>query len=171
MAVGGADSTGSTPYRSLQDTPTWALATVCFFFIFTGIFIEYLIHLLSQWLKKSRKTALYEALEKLKSVLMVLGFMSLILTVTQRSIIKICIPDKVANRMLPCRQTIIKTTKATQERILAAESGSDYCGSRGMASLISESGVNQLNIFIFVMAIMQIVYTVLTMALGRAKVT
>jgi mlo protein len=40
-----------------------------------------------------------------------------------------------------------------------------------MTSLISESGVNQLNIFIFVMAIMQIVYTVLTMALGRAKVT
>lgn len=40
-----------------------------------------------------------------------------------------------------------------------------------MTSLISQSGVNQLNIFIFVMAIMQIVYTVLTMALGRAKVT
>ncbi|KAJ6416255.1 hypothetical protein OIU84_004959 [Salix udensis] len=111
MAVeeGGA---GPTPYRSLQDTPTWALATVCFVFIFTGIFIEYLIHLLSHWLKKSRKTALYEALEKLKS---------------------------------------------------------DYCGSRGMTSLISESGINQLNIFIFVIAIMQIVYTVLTMALGRAK--
>jgi ABC-type Fe3+ transport system permease subunit len=47
MAEGGAGSTGSTPYRSLQDTPTWALATVCFIFIFTGIFIEYLIHLLS----------------------------------------------------------------------------------------------------------------------------
>nr|TKS10941.1 MLO-like protein 3 [Populus alba] len=170
MAVGGASSTGPTPYRSLQDTPTWALATVCFVFIFTGIFIEYLIHLLSHWLKKSRKTALYEALEKLKSVLMVLGFMSLILTVTQRSIIKICISDKVANRMLPCRQTITKTTKATQERILAAESGSDYCGSRGMTSLISQSGVNQLNIFICVIAIMQILHTVLTMALGRAKI-
>ncbi|KAB5563643.1 hypothetical protein DKX38_003697 [Salix brachista] len=71
--------------------------------------------------------------------------------------------------MLPCRQTIIKTTKSIQERMLAAESDSDYCGSRGMTSLISESGIGQLNIFIFVMAIMQIVYTVLTMALGRAK--
>ncbi|CAK7357186.1 unnamed protein product [Dovyalis caffra] len=71
--------------------------------------------------------------------------------------------------MLPCRQTVNKTTKALQERILAAESGSDYCGSKGMTSLISESGINQLNIFIFVLAITQIVYSVLTMALGRAK--
>ncbi|KAG5248426.1 MLO protein [Salix suchowensis] len=164
MAVeeGGA---GPTPYRSLQETPTWALATVCFVFIFTGIFIEYLIHLLSHWLKKSRKTALFEALEKLKSVLMVLGFMSLILTATQGSIIKICIPNKVANGMLPCRQTITKTTKSIQERMLAAESDSDYWNEISY----TESGINQLNIFIFVMAIMQIVYTVLTMALGRAK--
>lgn len=39
-----------------------------------------------------------------------------------------------------------------------------------MSSLISQDGVNQLNIFIFVLAVMQIVYCVLTMALGRAKV-
>ncbi|KAL2239813.1 UNVERIFIED_CONTAM: MLO-like protein 3, partial [Sesamum indicum] len=110
MAGGG----GSTN-RSLQETPTWALATVCFVFIFLGIFIEYLIHLAGHWLKKHKKAALYEAIEKLKSVLMQLGFMSLILTVTQRWISKICVPDKVANFMLPCRsQTPTKTPKALQ---------------------------------------------------------
>ncbi|CAK7357187.1 unnamed protein product [Dovyalis caffra] len=47
MAAGGGASSGiSAPYGSLQDTPTWALAT---------------------WLKKHRKTALFEAVEKLKS--------------------------------------------------------------------------------------------------------
>lgn len=39
-----------------------------------------------------------------------------------------------------------------------------------MTSLISPEGMNQLSIFIFVLAVMQIVYSVLTMALGRAKV-
>ncbi|KAL3518359.1 hypothetical protein ACH5RR_020948 [Cinchona calisaya] len=193
MAGGGG---GGAPSRSLQETPTWALATVCFIFIFLGIFIEYLIHLASHWLKKHRKTALIDAVEKLKSVLMLLGFMSLMLAVTQRFILKICVPNKVANSMLPChKHTTTKTTKAYEnvwrnfqnflpqveydehherhhERILAAAAStnsSDHCDSKGMTSLISQDGINQLNIFIFVLAVMQIVYSVLTMALGRAK--
>ncbi|KAL3530594.1 hypothetical protein ACH5RR_009916 [Cinchona calisaya] len=193
MAGGGGG--GSTP-RSLQETPTWALATVCFIFIFLGILIEHLIHLIGHWLKKHKKTALFEAVEKLKSVLMLLGFMSLILAVTQRPISKICVPNKVAYSMLPCRRAPpTKTTKAYQhiwttsqnslpqvefeghqlphERILAAAGGtsnsSDHCGSKGMTSFISQGGINQLNIFIFVLAVMQIVYSVATMALGRAK--
>lgn len=43
MAAGGG---GTGTSRSLQETPTWALATVCFIFISFGIFIEHLIHLL-----------------------------------------------------------------------------------------------------------------------------
>ncbi|KAG8371350.1 hypothetical protein BUALT_Bualt13G0078600 [Buddleja alternifolia] len=182
--------------RSLQETPTWALATVCFIFIFLGIFIEHLIHLAGHWLKKHKKAALYEATEKLKSVLMQLGFMSLILTVTQRSISKICIPNKVAYSMLPCRRstTETKTSKALEhlwisfsqkamsqqpefnvnvhhERALAAATSDsiDHCGSKGMTSLMSQEGINQLNIFIFVLAAMQIVYSIATMGLGRAK--
>ncbi|KAI4383813.1 hypothetical protein MLD38_009611 [Melastoma candidum] len=170
--------------RSLQETPTWALATVCFVFISLSIFIEHLIHLLCHWLKRHRKAALHEAVEKLKTVLMLLGFMSLTLAVTQNTILKICIPTHVANTMLPCRRTI--TTKTTKhpsmsdgetalpiERRLASDaagfSGDDHCIRKGMTSLISVEGMNQLSIFIFVLAVMQIVYSVLTMALGRAK--
>lgn len=197
MAGGGGGGTEST--RTLQETPTWALATVCFIFIFFGIFIEYLIHLLCHWLKKRRKTALFEAVEKLKSVLMLLGFMSLTLAVTQRPISKICIPNRAANTMLPCRKPVaqtkilIKTPKhlvflhphqyhdsSSQDllsssphgRFLATQdssASSDHCTSRGMTSLISQSGINELNTFIFVLAIMQIVYSVATMALGRLK--
>ncbi|KAI4385503.1 hypothetical protein MLD38_003521 [Melastoma candidum] len=173
MAVEGTLSTAS---RSLQETPTWALATVCFVFISFSIFIDHLIHLLCHWLKRHRMTALYEAVEKLKTVLMLLGFMSLTLAVTQNAILKICIPTHVANTMLPCRRTI--TTKTTghisvpAERRLASASslsGNDHCSRKGMTSLISVEGMNQLSIFIFVLAVMQIVYSVLTMALGRAK--
>ncbi|KAI6685767.1 hypothetical protein NL676_031680 [Syzygium grande] len=194
-AAGGAAAAAAT--RSLQETPTWALAAVCFLFISFSIFIEHLIHLLCHWLKRHRKTALFEAVEKLKSVLMLLGFMSLILAVTQRSISKICVPTRVADKMLPCRKSMpTKTTKKLGfGRTLAADSSldwiaegvlndvpwqmerrlaeggedSDYCHSQGMTSLISQQGLNQLSIFIFVLAVMQIVYSVLTMALGRAK--
>ncbi|GFP80997.1 mlo-like protein 3 [Phtheirospermum japonicum] len=178
MAI--SEGGGGLTNRSLQDTPTWAVATVCFVFIFLGIAIEHLIHLAGHLLKKHKKAALYEATEKLKSVLMQLGFMSLILTVTQRSISKICVHNKVANYMLPCHsQTVVtKTTKhlwiplntpqsqfikdlINGRQLAAATSDStDYCGSKG---------VNQLNIFIFVIAAMQIVYSVVTMGLGRAK--
>lgn len=73
---------------------------------------------------------------------MQMGFMSLILTVTQRSISNICIPNKFADSMLPCRrQSQTKTTKAIQhlfsnksqhQRILAAapSNSTDHCGSQ-----------------------------------------
>ncbi|XP_035540912.1 MLO-like protein 3 isoform X2 [Juglans regia] len=198
--MAASEGEGSSTSRSLQDTPVWALATVCFVFISISIFMEHLIHLLSNWLRRHRKTALFEALEKLKSVLILLGFMSLILAGTQRYISKICIPITVADTMLPCRvRATTKTTKALgliahiwtgtseyylpagkdvlenvswqpERRLAAAEtSTSEYCDSKGKTSFISPEGILQLNNFIFVLAVMQIVYSVLTMALGRAK--
>ncbi|KAM6597965.1 hypothetical protein CsatA_008489 [Cannabis sativa] len=187
--------------RSLQDTPTWAVATVCLVFISISIFIEQLIHILGTWLKRNRKTALYEAVEKLKSVLILLGLMSLFLAVTQRPISKFCIPTKLAYTMLPCRNSVhTKTIKSIgvllhsnsfntintntffedfhefepqMGRRLEEDDESslaDYCESQGKTSFISQGGMNQLNYFIFVLAMMQIVYSVLTMALGRAKI-
>lgn len=88
---------------------------------------------------------------------MQLGFMSLILTVTQGRISKICVPNRVAYSMLPCRKApATKTTKVYEnvwskfdnysphvefedefhhERILAAaaaaaSNASDHCGSK-----------------------------------------
>ncbi|KAJ6931911.1 hypothetical protein NC651_007559 [Populus alba x Populus x berolinensis] len=132
----------SNPYRSLQDTPTWALATVCFIFIFTGIFIEYLIHLLSH------VSQLLDATTNKLSTRKSCDFkFKNLLTID----CTVAVAEKKAER-LPCMRLWRSSN-------------------RGMTSLISQSGVNQLNIFIFVIAIMQILYTVLTMALGRAKVT
>lgn len=194
---GGGEGGGGGINRSLEETPSWALATVCFVFIFLGLCIEYLIDLASHWLKKHKKSSLYEATEKLKSVLMLLGFMSLLLTVTQRYISKICISNNEAGMMLPCRsRTGTKTTKSFEhflatlnnhdarpethgdrfmsrnDRGLKEETSYnslDHCSSKGMSSLMSEGGINQLNIFIFVIAAMQIVYSIATMTLGRAK--
>ncbi|KAI4322239.1 hypothetical protein L6164_021950 [Bauhinia variegata] len=164
FAMGAGE--GATSFRSLQDTPTWALATVCFVIISVSIFIDLLIHLVCSWLKRHRHVALFEAVQKFKSGLMILGFMSLLLTVIQRRVAKICIPAKVAYSMIPCHKQAQTTENMSEENKTRLVG---HCESQGKSSLISEEGINQLSIFFFVLAVTQIVYCVLTMALGRAK--
>ncbi|XP_062168123.1 MLO-like protein 3 [Alnus glutinosa] len=179
---------------SLEYTPTWAVAVVCFFFISISIILEQFIHLLTKWLRRHRKTALNGAVEKLKSELMLLGFMSLILAVTQERISKICISAKAAETMLPCRKQdtsqsiklIVRSLRSMNtilwqpHRRLDDDEGttttSDDAGAvaadscpEGKVGFMSQDGIHQLHLFIFALAVMQIVYCVLTMALGRAK--
>ncbi|KAF5744689.1 Seven transmembrane MLO family protein isoform 1 [Tripterygium wilfordii] len=110
---------------------------------------------------------------------MLLGFISLLLTVGQSLISNICIPEKVANTWHPCSKN--KTQKSRQRllsflsdsggsvrRALASPDSSNTCGS-GKVSFISSDGIHQLHIFIFVLAVFHVLYCILTMALGRAK--
>ncbi|EPS68712.1 hypothetical protein M569_06056, partial [Genlisea aurea] len=53
--------------QSLEETPTWAVAIVCFVLVAISIVIEHILHLIGEWLKKKNKKALYESLEKMKS--------------------------------------------------------------------------------------------------------
>ncbi|XP_059637722.1 MLO-like protein 9 [Cornus florida] len=94
---------GDTPSRELDETPTWAVSLVCAVIIIISILLEKVLHSVGAWFEKRRKPALVEALEKIKGELMVLGFISLLLTFGQNYIAKICIPIKVANTMLPCK--------------------------------------------------------------------
>ncbi|KAF3442861.1 hypothetical protein FNV43_RR16779 [Rhamnella rubrinervis] len=151
---------GDNADGSLEHTPTWAVSIVCFFFISISIIMEYFIHLLCNWLKRHKKIALLDAVEKLKSELMLLGFISLLLAVTQDYIAKICIPANIADNMLPCR----KKAQEDEEAAVA-----ESCSADGKVSLITKEGIHQLHIFIFVLAVMQIVYAILTMGLSRAK--
>ncbi|KAJ6382096.1 hypothetical protein OIU77_030699 [Salix suchowensis] len=195
-------ATEDTSIGELEHTPTWAIATVCLFFISVSIFLERIFHLLPSFLRRSQRTALGDAVDKLKSELMLLGFVSLMLAVTQDHISKICIPANLADSMLPCRKEVASKLTAVQNygnfagslslenglrgknilwgqyRSLLAENSSasdggagsdDPCSSKKKVSLISEKGIQQLHQFIFVLAVTQIVYSVLTMALGWTK--
>ncbi|VVA17372.1 PREDICTED: MLO [Prunus dulcis] len=157
---------------SIEYTPTWALASVYFFFIFTAVFLRYSIHLLAN------------------VQLMFLGFASLLLAVTQDSISKFCIPAKLVDTMLPCRKRVAPESTQKEEdaehfvarnfstgagglygeihSLLADEAVSDSC-SDGKVPFMKKRSLHQLHILIFVLAVMHIVYSVLTMALGRAK--
>ncbi|KDO73205.1 hypothetical protein CISIN_1g023637mg [Citrus sinensis] len=186
---------GASGGRSLEETPTWAVAVVCFVLVTISIIIEHIIHLIGKWLTKKHKRALYEALEKIKSELMLLGFISLLLTVAGSWISKICIPESVANTWHPCdkeREPELNNEKETTEqettehenrrrlleavaasggsirRALAAGSTTEKC-SKGKVPFVSEDGLHQLHIFIFVLALFHVLYSILTMALSRAK--
>ncbi|KAA8532088.1 hypothetical protein F0562_006770 [Nyssa sinensis] len=97
----------------------------------------------------------------------------------------ICIPTKAGDIMLPCKQKskegydkggggdgrklLWHAGDTISRRVLAPGGGGDYCSKYSKVPLISQSGVHQLHIFIFVLAVFHVLYSVLTMGLARAK--
>ncbi|KAJ6767037.1 MLO-LIKE PROTEIN [Salix purpurea] len=144
---------------TLEQTPTWAVATVCFFLIFISIFIEYLLHLLAKYFSKKRRTYLIQALSKIKTELMLLGFVSLLMTVLEKPVAKICIPKSAGETFLPCGS--VDSSDWDEEET--------KCSEQGKASLLSTEGMTQLRYLIFVLASFHSVLSILTFGLGMAK--
>ncbi|KAF4370487.1 hypothetical protein G4B88_005208, partial [Cannabis sativa] len=174
---------GAPGERTLQETPTWAVALVCSIFVIISVLIEHAIHSLGKFFKKRNKKAMIEALEKIKAELMLLGFISLLLTVGTQYISKICIPAKFGDVMLPCKGTkmdhdddrrkLLSYDDDDHHHVIwrrALASSPDYCSTYGKVPLITYTGVHQLHIFIFVLAVFHVLYSVITIALGKAKV-
>ncbi|PNX94024.1 MLO-like protein 11-like [Trifolium pratense] len=135
--------------RSLALTPTWSVATVLTIFVAVSLLVERSINRLSNWLRKTNRKPLLEALEKMKEELMLLGFISLLLTATSGMIANICIPSKFYNSAFaPCSRSEIDKE--------IEENG-------------SEERLEQLHRFIFVMAITHVSYSCLTMLLAIVK--
>ncbi|XP_020518732.1 MLO-like protein 2 isoform X2 [Amborella trichopoda] len=186
-----AAASSSSSSRTLEQTPTWAFASVFFAFISISLIMEHCIQHLGHWLTRHRKKALNEALEKLKSELMLLGFISLLLGVAQGTLSRICIPTSISDTMLPCKKTNSTTTalphdvtgrrlllsylggggdmSSSHRRELAGTMAYDHCEARGMVSLVSQDGIHHLHIFIFVLAVIHVIYSLVTMGLGRLK--
>ncbi|XP_050367280.1 MLO protein homolog 1-like [Argentina anserina] len=149
----------SSENTSLESTPTWAVATVCLVLIFISILIEHLLHVLAKYFNKIRRKSLILALDKIKSELILLGFISLLLTVGEKPIANICIPKSAGESFLPCQsytlsEDIVEETK---------------CAEQGKVSLMSRSGANELQYFIFVLAMFHVASCFLTSALGMAR--
>ncbi|XP_022957519.1 MLO-like protein 12 isoform X1 [Cucurbita moschata] len=175
-----------TEQRTLEDTSTWAVAVVCFFLVVISIFIEHVIHLTGKWLEKKHKPALVEALEKVKAELMLLGFISLLLTIGQDAVTQICVSKELAATWLPCAARVkegVKVTKNSRLKLLEfldpdygsrrilASKGDDACAKKGQLAFVSAYGIHQLHIFIFVLAAFHILYCITILALGRTKMS
>ncbi|KAL5730551.1 hypothetical protein ACHQM5_003357 [Ranunculus cassubicifolius] len=169
--------------KSLERTPTWAVAGVYFILIVISFLMEHIIHHLSQLFKKKRKP-LYHALSKIQSELMLFGFLSLLLTVTKDPVAKICIAKGAAETFLPCIDTELSSvvedeTYCQKEVFLVATRSfttqicfvlSYYCfDEQGKVSLLSEKGVEELQILIFVLAFHHAVSCIVMFGLGMAK--
>ncbi|OEL17724.1 MLO-like protein 1 [Dichanthelium oligosanthes] len=89
---------------ALEFTPTWIVAAVCSVIVLISLAAERGLHHLGKTLKKNHQRPLYEALLKIKEELMLLGFISLLMTVFQRTIQSTCIPPSWTNYMLPCQR-------------------------------------------------------------------
>ncbi|KAF3673978.1 putative auxin response factor 3-like isoform X1 [Capsicum annuum] len=144
---------------TLETTPTWAVAVVCFILITISILIEHALHLLAKYFNKKRRKYLIQALDNIKTELMLLGFISLLLTVLQKPIAKICIPKGAAETFLPCQSL---TTDDDEEE-------EPKCEQQGKKSLMSRAGVQQLQLLIFALAFFHILSCFLTFSLGTLK--
>ncbi|KAK9928454.1 hypothetical protein M0R45_025589 [Rubus argutus] len=170
---------GGSAGRELDQTPTWALAGVCFIIIIISIVLEKVLHMIGHWFEHRKKAGLLEALEKVKAELMVLGFISLLLTFGQKYIAQICIPVEAADTMLPCPYRGAGGSGGgghrrllwyePERRFLAAGSAAPGC-KPGKVPLISVNGLHQLHIFIFFLAVFHVIYGAITMTLGRLKI-
>lgn len=100
MSGGGE---GGEEENTLEFTPTWVVAGVCTVIVAISLAVERVLHYGGKFLKSKDQKSLYEALQKIKEELMLLGFISLLLTVSQNRLTKICVPPGVLRHMLPCR--------------------------------------------------------------------
>ncbi|KAK3162683.1 hypothetical protein QOZ80_1BG0092460 [Eleusine coracana subsp. coracana] len=183
MAGGGGEGEAA-----LEFTPTWIVAAVCSLIVLISLAAERCLHYLGkgrQTLKGKNQKALFEALLKVKEELMLLGFISLLLTVFQGMIQRTCIPPEWTSHMLPCQNSNDKAALSPSEvhavaagvlglthRRLLSEGGpgAQHCQKKGKVPLLSLEALHQLHIFIFILAIAHVIFCVLTMLLGGARI-
>ncbi|KAL8026947.1 hypothetical protein ABFX02_14G063300 [Erythranthe guttata] len=172
---GGGEGEGT----SLEFTPTWVVAAVCSVIVAISLAAERGIHFTGKYLKKKNQKPLFEALQKVKEELMLLGFISLMLTVFQGRIVKICVPASTMKHLLPCSLSAEssggKESHAAPEgsghrRLLAEEVAGGYCAAKHKVPMLSLEALHHLHIFIFVLAIVHVTFSVLTVVFGGAKI-
>ncbi|XP_022863837.1 MLO-like protein 13 [Olea europaea var. sylvestris] len=162
--------------RSFEYTPTWIVALVCLIIVFISLSAERGLHYLGKCFVHKGQDALNEALQKLKEELMLLGFISLLLTVFQGLISDICIPANLANIMLPCKPPETGSSAGSHllanngRRLLAEDAHENLCRN-GKVQFLSLEALHQLHIFVFVLAVVYVIFCATTMFLGVAKVS
>nr|XP_043615552.1 MLO-like protein 9 [Erigeron canadensis] len=171
--------------RGLDETATWSVAMVCAIIVVLSIMLEKMLHHIGHYLKERHKIGLLEALEKIKTELMILGFISLLLTFCQNYIASICVSKALTKDFLPCKKKPDDQPPADDDDIeidtrrrrllwydhrrLGGDGPPKEC-KPGYEALITVEGLHQLHIFIFFLAVFHVIYSALTMIAGRAKI-
>uniref|UniRef100_A0A0D9VH74 MLO-like protein n=1 Tax=Leersia perrieri TaxID=77586 RepID=A0A0D9VH74_9ORYZ len=174
----GAAAADMEPEITLEHTPTWIVAAVCSVIVIISLLFERLLHRLGKRLKNTHRKTLYEGLLKVQEELMLLGFISLLLTVTQDATQKICVSESVMRHLQPCKTNNFAAKKTAHfagvlggaRRLLAGGAAkSNYCANKGLIPILSVEAIHQLHIFIFVLAVSHVVLSAITVLLGIAQ--
>ncbi|KAL6586252.1 hypothetical protein OROMI_002896 [Orobanche minor] len=103
---------------------------------------------------------------------MLLGFISILLTVFQAQIVKICVPVDTMTHFPPCSLSSEEADAAPEghgRHLLAEATSGGYCAAKDKIPLLSVESLHHLHIFIFVLAIVHVTFSVLTIVFGGAK--
>ncbi|XP_044500718.1 MLO-like protein 1 [Mangifera indica] len=173
---------------TLEYTPTWIVALVCTVMVVASMAAERFLHHLGKLLKRKNQTPLFQALQKIKEELMLLGFISLLLTVCQNVISEICISETLAKTWLPCTEEEKQTSHWTTSHLdslfssyvaghgvgrhlSSRPSTTNYCAKQGKVPLLSTRALHHLHIFIFALAVAHVTFCALTVLSGGAKIS
>ncbi|KAL3690307.1 hypothetical protein R1sor_016616 [Riccia sorocarpa] len=192
--------------RSLEYSATWTFVVVCGTFVVVSFIIVKIIEKVEERLRLGKKKSLVHAVDKMKEELMLLGFISLLLTVFGNlASTKICVKTSALERMTPCdfsqdskavesdasapapldkdgnstRRLLEEIASSLMERAarefpvrreLTAGAGTPSSCPAGKEPFISATGLHQLHIFIFLMAVVHVVYSLAAMYLATTKV-
>lgn len=171
---------GDLSERTLEYTPTWALATVSAVFIIVSVIVKRGLHALGHYLHRTEKKPLLLALNKMKDELMLVGFISLAIGIFTTPVSKICIKSTVyvksnwnpcVGSSMPKAEDVSSSYPPPGEgrRKLLATPTTSYCD-EGYEPFVSYYILHQLHIFIFVLAASHVVYSCLTVVLALYKV-
>ncbi|XP_077228213.1 MLO-like protein 1 [Tasmannia lanceolata] len=169
---------GGESVATLKNTPTWAVAAVCSVIVAISLAVERILYFLGEYLKKDKKPLL-EALQKVKEELMLLGFISLLLSILQTPIAHICVQENLTHHMLPCK----KETEEAQtshfrsfpgipgsgRRLFTTGPTKNHC-EKGKVPLLSLEELHHLHVFVFVLGIVHVAFCLFTVILGGARI-
>ncbi|KAJ0547686.1 hypothetical protein HanOQP8_Chr08g0293461 [Helianthus annuus] len=137
--------------ESIEFTPTWVVATVCTVMVGVSLALERLLHFAGK--------------------LMLLGFVSLLLSVCQSRIVKICVNEDTTKHFLPCSLDAKENHHTLRELLENKHSSTGYCALKNKVPLLSLEAVHHLHMFIFVLAIVHVTFSVLIVVFGGAKIS
>ncbi|XVF59792.1 hypothetical protein PTKIN_Ptkin07bG0304300 [Pterospermum kingtungense] len=168
--------------KSLEETPTWAVATVIVIMVCFGYLVHHSLKKFGEWLVKTKRKSLLAALEKIKDELMLFGVLSLLMGHWISFFAKICVKSSsLDSRFYPCAKIdnrlmlehmIVSSSKYlnnTISRVQGTTRSHDYCP-EGEDSFASYESLEQLHNFVFVLGVTHVSYSFIAIALAMIKI-
>ncbi|KAH7289012.1 hypothetical protein KP509_31G053500 [Ceratopteris richardii] len=169
----------STEGNTLPSTPTWAIASVMATFVFISLLLEHFIRYVTRCLARTRKRSLYQSLERIKEELMLLGFISLFMSVLATVFLEICVDESSYNRQVTICKQSMHLNEDLQEKngfflfyryVIDHHTRSEHMCPKGKRPFVSFEDIHEIHGLLFVTAATHIVYSCMTVRFALLKV-